>query len=144
MRIDEHDTDNTLSARVDPAWVDIYGHMNMAYYVHLFDALGHRILARYGLGEEYTRRTGYGLFTVSAKIAYLKEVRAHDELTISLRIDRADDKRVWTSLEMRHSLHDFVAANMDQLAVNVSLETRRAIVFPADIQAALAPFRSDS
>lgn len=41
-------------ARVDPAWVEIYGHMNISYYVMLFDLQGHEILAHYGLGEDYT------------------------------------------------------------------------------------------
>jgi len=75
------------SAHVDPFWVDIYGHMNMAYYVKLFDDLGHDILGEFGLGEAYTRRFGFGLFTVKATITYVREVMANAPLTVSLTID---------------------------------------------------------
>lgn len=132
---------STRNAHVDPAWVDIYGHMNMAYYVKLFDDLGHDILADYGFGEAYTHRFGFGLFTVKATIAYLREVTADAPLTISLKIDKADDKRLWTSLEMRHGEQGYVAATMDQLAVNVSLATRRATIFPAELDEVLSRYR---
>lgn len=131
----------TRIAHVDPSWVDIYGHMNMAYYVKLFDDLGHEILEEFGLGEGYTRKFGFGLFTVKATIDYVREVTANAPLTISLTIEKADDKRLWTSLEMRHSAHGNVAATMDQLAVNVSLATRRAAVFPAELDEALRLYR---
>jgi acyl-CoA thioester hydrolase len=130
------------SAYVDPSWVDIYGHMNMAYYVKLFDDVGHDILAELGLGAAYTRRFGFGLFTVSANIAYVREVTANAPLSVSLTIDKADEKRLWTRLEMRHSEHGFIAATMDQLAVNVSLATRRAAAFPAELDEVLSPWRS--
>lgn len=132
---------NTRNAHVDPSWIDIYGNMNMAYYVKLFDDLGHDILAEYGLGEAYTRRFGFGLFTVKATIAYVREVAAGAPLTVRLSIDRADDKRLWTSLEMRHSEYGYIAATMEQLAVNVSLVTRRATAFPAELNEILHHYR---
>jgi acyl-CoA thioester hydrolase len=132
---------STRSAHVDPSWVDLYGHMNMAYYVKLFDDLGHDILAEHGFGEAYTRRFGFGLFTVKATIAYLREVTANAPLTISLTIDKVDDKRLWTSLEMRHSEHGYIAATMDQLAINVSLATRRAAAFPVELNEVLRHYR---
>lgn len=129
------------SAHVDPAWIDIYGHMNMAYYVKLFDDLGYEILAEYGLGEDYTQRFGLGLFTVTATINYVREVTANAPLTVTLTIDKADRKRLWTRLEMRHAELGYIAATMEQLAVNVSLETRRAAAFPAELDDVLRPYR---
>lgn len=132
---------NIRSAHVDPAWVDIYGHMNMAFYVKLFDDLGHDILSGYGLGAAYTRAHGFGLFTVTATIDYVREVTANTPVTVSLKIDKADDKRLWTRLEMRNSELGTIAATMDQLAVNVSLATRRATPFPAFLDDVLAAYR---
>jgi acyl-CoA thioester hydrolase len=129
-------------ARVDPSWVDIYGHMNMAFYVKLFDDLGYDILSEYGLGERYTRDFGFGLFTIEANIRYLKEVRADAPLTVSLQIDKADGKRLWTSLEMRHTEQGYVAATMNQLAINVSLATRRVVPFPSHLDSVLESYRS--
>lgn len=136
-----HSPSSIRSAHVDPSWIDIYGHMNMAYYVKLFDDLGHDILAEFGLGEAYTQRFGFGLFTVTATIAYVREVTVNAPLTVSLTINKADDKRLWTNLEMRQSEHGYIAATMDQLAVNVSLATRRAAAFPAELNEVLRPYR---
>jgi acyl-CoA thioester hydrolase len=130
------------TASVDPAWVDIYGHMNMAYYVKLFDDLGHDMLSTFGLGAEYTVARRLGLFTVEAKIKYIKEVVANDPLKITLKIDDFDDKRLWSSLEMRHADRKYLAATMEQIALNVSLDTRRATPFPPDVTVTLAAFRA--
>ncbi len=128
-------------ARVDPSWVDIYGHMNMAFYVKLFDDLGHDILSEYGLGKRYTHDFGFGLFTIEANIRYLKEILADAPLTVSLKIGKADGKRLWTSLDMRHAEEGYVAATMEQLAINVSLITRRAVPFPPHLDSILKPYR---
>ena len=129
------------NARVDPSWVDFYGHMNMAYYVKLFDDLGHDILTDHGFGEPYTRKFGFGLFTVKASIDYCQEVTSEAPLTISLSIEKADDKRLWTRLDMRHAEQGYLAATMAQLAVNVSLSMRRAVIFPAELDAVLDRYR---
>lgn len=137
------DTERDLRrARVDPAWVDLYGHMNMAYYVKLFDDACHDMLSEYGLGETYTRTHGFGLFTVEAKISYRREVTVGAPLEIALRLLKADAKRLWTSLEMRHAAEDYVAATIEQVAVNVSLSTRRAAPFPAHLDGVLGPYRN--
>ncbi|GAB4064043.1 thioesterase family protein [Ancylobacter sonchi] len=127
---------------VDPAWVDLYGHMNMAYYVKIFDDACHDMLSAYGLGAAYTQAHGFGLFTVDARIAYRREVTAGAPLEIRLRIVKADAKRLWTSLEMRHTEQDYLAATLEQLAINVSLATRKAAPFPAHLDDILVPYRS--
>lgn len=118
------------TTRVAPAWIDTYGHMNMAYYAKIFDDLGYEMLSEYGLGAEYTKIHKLGLFVVDVRIKYMREVVANAPLTVSLTLKKIDDKRLWTKLEMHHTELGYLAATMDQLAVNASLETRRAVRFP--------------
>jgi len=118
------------TTHVDSAWIDIYGHMNMAYYVKIFDDLGYEMLSEFGLGVEYTKAHKLGLFAVDARIRYLREVVANAPLTVTLVLKKFDDKRLWTELEMHHSEQGYLAATMEQLAVHASLETRRAVRFP--------------
>lgn len=120
----------TRTTHVDPAWIDIYGHMNMAYYVKIFDDLGYEMLSEFGLGVEYTKAHKLGLFTVDVRIKYLREVVTNAPVTVSLVLKAFDDKRLWTELEMHHSELGYLAATMEQLAVHASLETRRATRFP--------------
>ncbi len=118
------------TTNVDPAWIDSYGHMNMAYYAKIFDDLGYDMLSEYGIGAEYTKTHKLGLFVVDVRIKYLREVVANAPLTVSLVLKKVDEKRLWTELEMHHSELGYLAATMEQLAVHASLETRRAERFP--------------
>lgn len=81
-------------ATVKPEWIDLYGHMNMAYYVQIMDELGHRLLDRFGLGEGYTVANNCGLSTVQAEIKYLKEVGEGAPLRFGLKPVKFDEKRL--------------------------------------------------
>src|SRR5690606_18288074 len=49
---------------VKPDWTDLYGHMNAARYVRVFDHIGFQLLEPLGVGESYTRATRCGIYTV--------------------------------------------------------------------------------
>src|SRR3546814_278584 len=42
---------------VDPAWIDLYGHMNTARYVGVFDHHGYELLDARGVGDSNTQAT---------------------------------------------------------------------------------------
>lgn len=117
---------------VKPEWIDLYGHMNMAYYVQILDELGHRILDRFGLGEGYTVANNCGLFTVQAEIKYLREVRADAPLRVMLKPIKFDEKRLVTEVSLYHHNENYLSASMLQTAVHVDLATRKACDFPQD------------
>lgn len=123
---------------VKPEWIDLYGHMNMAYYVLVLDELGHQILERFGLGAGYTQAENRGLFTVDATIQYRKEVREGDRLRVELTPLRFDDKRLWTRVELFNDDQGYLSAVMEQTALNVDLGTRRACAFSEAATASLA------
>jgi acyl-CoA thioester hydrolase len=116
-------------AFVKEQWIDLYGHMNMAHYVAVLDELGHQILERFGMGESYTNAQNCGLFTVDARVRYLKELRAGDPLRVELTPLRFDEKRLITKVDLYHDEAGYLSATMEQTAVNVDLATRRASNF---------------
>ncbi|MBD9439784.1 MULTISPECIES: acyl-CoA thioesterase [Pseudomonas] len=118
-------------AVVKDEWIDLYGHMNMAYYVQLLDELGHRILGQFGLGEGYTLEHNCGLFTVEANVKYIREVRAGDPLRVELTPVRFDDKRLVTQVDLYHHEQNYLSASMCQTALHVDLGTRRVRPFTA-------------
>lgn len=121
---------NFRNLTIEPAWTDLYGHMNMAWYVMIFDTLGHEILGDCGFGEAYTARENLGLFTVRAEVDYLREVVARDPVSLTVEILSHDTKRLRSRCVLTHCTKGYVAATMEQLALNVSLETRRVTPFP--------------
>ncbi|WLH14792.1 thioesterase family protein [Pseudomonas hefeiensis] len=114
---------------VKDEWIDLYGHMNMAYYVMLLDDLGHRILDQFGMGKGYTLEFNCGLFTVEANLKYLREVCAGDPLRVELTPVSFDEKRLVTQVELYHDEQNYLSATMQQTAVNVNLDTRKVCRF---------------
>ena len=114
---------------VKDEWIDLYGHMNMAYYVMLLDDLGHRILEQFGLGKGYTLELNCGLFTVEANLKYLREVCAGDPLRVELTPLSFDEKRLVTQVELYHDEQNYLSATMRQTAVHVNLDTRKVCPF---------------
>jgi acyl-CoA thioester hydrolase len=49
--------------RVEPAWIDYNGHLNMAYYNVLFDRAVDEVYERLGIGLEYLKRSHHSTFT---------------------------------------------------------------------------------
>lgn len=117
--------------RVLPEWIDYNGHMNVAYYVLAFDRALDSFCDRFDLGIEYVRRTGCSIFVLETHVTYLREVKVEDPLRFTLQVLGQDAKRFHYFLEMRHAEEDFLAATSEQIALHVSLESRRARPFPA-------------
>ena len=65
-------------APVEAAWIDYNGHMNVAYYVLMFDRATDALLDRLGLGAAYRRRTDHSLFVLESHVTYEREVKAGD------------------------------------------------------------------
>lgn len=122
---------------VDPGWVDYNGHMNVAYYVLVFDHATDAMLDRLGLGAAYRARTGRSVFVGEMHVRYLQEVLAGDELCVRTRLLAHDAKRAILFHEMSCPRHPTVVACNEVLCVHVDLEVRRAAPWPADIAARL-------
>lgn len=115
--------------RVAEEWIDLYGHMNMARYVALFDEVGYALQERWGLGETYTGETRKGLFVVDVAVSYKRELTAGTPLTLALRLLEADAKRLVSLMELRRGDDGTLAATMEQLSVHADLTTRRVVPF---------------
>lgn len=126
----------TLS--VDPAWIDAYGHMNAAHYVGVFDGLGFELLGQAGVGLDYTRTSGCGIYTMHIQVAYMREVLDGDPLALRLRLLDADDKRLLCLMELWQTRDNYLAATMEQLSLHVDLSLRRATPFAPDLARRLA------
>ncbi len=126
------------SAIVRPEWIDENGHMNMAYYVVVFDGAIDHLWASIGLGEPYRQRTQHGTFAVEAHITYLAELLLHDQVQVVTQILDADHKRIHLAHEMRRSDTGAVVAQQEVMLLHVSLKTRRVVPFLAEVVGMIA------
>ena len=74
--------------KVEPAWIDYNGHLNMAYYNVLFDRAVDEAYELIGIGHEYLQRRRHSTFTAEVHVRYLRELHAGDPV-------RATFQRFW-------------------------------------------------
>ena len=90
-------------AVVRPEWVDSYGHMNMAFYLAVFDMATDALWPRLGLGAPFKAK-GLGTFAAETWVDYVREVREGMPLDCESEVLSFDAKRLLAVHRMRHLL----------------------------------------
>ena len=117
-------------AAVRPEWIDANGHMNLAYYVVVFDAATDALFDALGIGAEYRTRAGRAVFAVEAHTLYERELREGECMKVTTQVLGADAKRL-------HLAHEMFAAGarcaaQELMFVHVDLAARAGAPFPPD------------
>ncbi len=123
--------------RVEAAWIDYNGHLNMAYYNVLFDRCVDAAFATLGLGPDYLRQTRASFFTAETHVCYVRELAAGMAVTVSLHLLDCDSKRAHFFQELRHREEGWLSATSEQMCLHVNMETKRVSPFPRAIGARL-------
>src|SRR5215510_16338211 len=87
---------------VRPEWIDGNGHMNMGYYLVVFDFATDEFMRWIGLGTEHRRAHQVTTFCLEAHVTYHREVREGDPLRFTTRLLAFDAKRIHYFHEMYH------------------------------------------
>jgi acyl-CoA thioester hydrolase len=129
-------------ARVLPEWIDSNGHMNLAYYVVVFDHATDVLFDRIGLGTDYRRASGNTMFVAETHTLYEREMAEGEALRVRPVVLDADAKRLHFGHEMFHAASGKRAAVQELMALHIDLSVRRTSPFPADRLDAIAAARS--
>ena len=81
-------------ATVQEDWIDYNGHMNLAYYVLVFDHTTDALQDVVGLDAAYREATGCSIFVVEAHVTYDNEVGLGEEMRVRTRVMDVDEKRL--------------------------------------------------
>jgi len=112
--------------RVGPEWIDDNGHLNMAYYVLVFDHATDAWFEWVGLGRAHRRIHPITTFCLEAHVTYHREVREGDSVRVTTRLLGHDAKRLHYFHEMFHAVEGYLAATNELMSLHVSQATRRA------------------
>lgn len=135
-------------AAIEPAWIDYNGHLNVAYYVLLFDRALDEMLASLDLGPAYREQHGCSVFVGEHHVVYDREVLAQARIAITSRVIDVNTRRLVAFQEMRagggerreagaESKDDRPVATCETLCVHVDLGTRRSVPWPVTVRAHL-------
>ena len=125
---------------VRPEWIDSNGHMNLAYYVVVFDLATDKLYDALGIGNAYREASGNSCFTAETHTLYEREVHVGDRLIVRTWLLGADAKRVHYFHEMFHAESGERSAVQELMALHIDMGVRRVAPFPAERQAELADF----
>jgi acyl-CoA thioester hydrolase len=121
---------------VRPEWIDENAHLNLAYYVMLFDWATDALWPLLGLGDEL-RATGRGTFVAETHTLYRAELVEGETVSIATQLLDCDDKRLHLAHEMRRDRDGAVSALQQLMFLSVDLTARRVAPWPDAIQANL-------
>ena len=119
-------------------WIDSNEHMNVGYYLVVFDFATDEFLRWTGLDDEHRATRGVTTFCLEAHVTYHREVRAADPLRFTTLLLGHDAKRIHYFHAMYHATEGYLAATNELMSLHVSRATRRAAPMAGEVLARLA------
>ena len=122
-------------AEVSPLWIDLNGHMNLAYYTVLFDYATDLLFEAIGIGRQYKEATGHGTFVVETHNRYECELLVGEQVRVASRVLGADAKRIHLAHEMFRRADGARSATQELMFLSIDLTRRRVVPFLPEARA---------
>jgi len=107
-------------------WIDHNRHMNMGYYLVVFDFATDAWMDFVGLDRAHRVARQITTFSLEAHVTYAREVGAGDRLRFTTHLLDFDAKRLHYIHHMYHADAGYLAASNELMSLHVSQRTRRA------------------
>ena len=138
--------------KVIKEWTDYNGHLNVAFYVHIFDIAADVMLDNFKMGGESAKKDKKTTFVAEMHTIYKQEVRLGEEVETHLTYVDHDKKRIHYRLSMFHKEKKYLAATNEVLSLYVDLNQRKVVEFNQDrielmdktIKVNLSKFKKDN
>lgn len=116
--------------RIRSEWCDYNNHMNLAYFVLVFDHATDAFYESMGLDSAYRKATGCSTFAVEAHTTYLAEVLDNDEVYCTTQLLDHDERRLHYFHRLYNAGSDRLSATTELMATHVDLSRRRSAPMP--------------
>ena len=113
-------------------WTDYNNHLNVAYYVHVFDIAADIMLDNFKMGGVSAKKEKKSTFVVEMHTNYNQEVKLGEEVETHLTYIDHDKKRIHYKLSMFHKEKKYLAATNEVLSLYVDLNQRKVVEFDSD------------
>ena len=110
-------------------WTDYNNHMNMAYYVLVFDQVWEIMLEKFKMGESSAKTSEMSTMVVETHTTYNNEVKQGDEVEINLTFFDHDKKRLHFKMEMIEKSSKKLSATLEMLSLYIDLSKRKVSEF---------------
>ncbi len=110
-------------------WTDYNNHMNMAYYVLIFDQVWEIMLQKFKMGEDSAKTDKMSTMVVETHTTYNNEVKEGEEVEINLTFFDHDKKRLHFKMEMLEKNTKKLSATLEMLSLYIDLNKRKVAEF---------------
>ena len=117
------------SEKVIKEWTDYNGHMNVAYYIHIFDTAADIMLDKFKMAGESAKKEKKSTFVVETHTTYDQEVKLGEEVEVHLTYLDHDKKRIHYKVSMFHKEKKYLAATTEVLSLYIDLNKRKVTEF---------------
>ena len=131
---------NLKTEKVIKEWTDYNGHLNVAFYVHIFDIAADIMLDSFNMGGISAKKDKKTTFVAEMHTIYNQEVRLGEEVETKVTYIDHDKKRIHYRLSMFHKEKKYLAATNEVLSLYVDLNKRKVVEFDADRVKAMDEF----
>ena len=118
--------------KVIKEWTDYNGHLNVAFYIRVFDIAADIMLDNFKMGGESAKKDNRTTFVAEMHTNYYQEVRLSEEVETHIAYVDHDKKRIHYKLSMFHKEKKYLAASNEVLSLYVDLSKRKVVEFDPD------------
>jgi acyl-CoA thioester hydrolase len=118
--------------KVIKEWTDYNGHLNVAFYVHIFDIAADVMLDNFNMGGVSAKKNKKTTFVAEMHTIYKQEVKLGEEVETHVTFVDHDKKRIHYRLSMFHKEKKYLAATNEVLSLYVDLNLRKVTEFDKD------------
>jgi len=122
---------------VPPDWEDRNGHVNVQFYLTLFELGGWVLLDQLGFDEVRLREHHFSFFDLEHHLNYLAEIAVGERLTTYNRVVGVSGKRFHAVYFVVNESRDRLAATLEYVSNGVDMRQRRTAAMPGELAAGL-------
>ncbi|MEM7110889.1 MAG: thioesterase family protein [Chloroflexota bacterium] len=116
-------------------YLDEMGHMNVRWYMAIFDDAAYPFFASFGMHIDYYKQEKAGGFALRQFVNYLAEVRVGETVVVRTRLLGRSAKRIHFMHFLINETKGKLAATMEGLGSHADLTIRRTSPYPPHIAA---------
>ena len=120
------------STKIINEWTDYNNHMNLSFYILVFDRAAEKILSLFKMGEEAAKKEKRSTMVVETHTTYNNEVKEGDDVEVFLSYFNHDKKRLHYKLEMYEKGKNNLSATTEVLALYMNLDLRKVAEFESE------------
>ena len=127
-----------LRATVPDSYRDSNGHMNVRWYIALFDEAGDTLHDWMGLTQAYHAAQGTGTFDLEYHVNFIAEVLPGEDVVVYIRLVAYSAKRLHYVMFLVNATRGKLAATLECINSFADLRHRRTAPWPPEVAAKLA------